>query len=257
MRRRGTNAADLPTMSFLEHLEELRKRLLRAVLAVAVAFLLALTNARRILDFLFRPIEPLLGADRPVFLDLTEPFLLYMKVAFLAALFLAAPAVLYQAWAFITPGLYPRERRYALPFVFFATVFFVAGGAFGYYVGFPAACRFLLAVATGFEPALRISSLFSFESKMILAMGLVFELPTVIYFLSRLGIVTAPFLWHQFKYAVLVIFIVAAVITPTPDVITQCIFAVPMILLYLLGILVAYVFGRERAPRAVADEAAP
>jgi sec-independent protein translocase protein TatC len=244
-------------MSFLEHLEELRKRLMRAVLAIAVAFLLALAGARRILDFLFRPIERLLGTDRPVFLDLTEPFFLYMKVAFLAALFVAAPVVLYQAWAFITPGLYPRERRYALPFVFFATVFFIAGGAFGYYVAFPAACRFFLVVAAGFEPSLRISSLFSFESKMILAMALVFELPTVIYFLSRLGIVTAPFLWHQFKYAVLIAFILAAVITPTPDMITQCIFAIPMIVLYLIGILVAYVFGRERAPRAVADQAAP
>lgn len=233
-------------MSFLEHLDELRKRLLFSLLAVAVAFGVALLGARRILEFLLRPLQPYLGGARPVFLDLTEPFLLYMKVAFLAAVFLAAPVVLHQAWAFVSPGLYPRERRYALPFIFFSTLFFLSGGAFGYYVGFPAACRFLLGVAEGFEPALRISSLFSFESKMILGMGLVFELPTVVLLLSRLGLVTAGFLWRHFKYAVLVIFVLAAVITPTPDVVTQCLFAVPMMLLYLIGILVAHVFGRER-----------
>ena len=233
-------------MSFLEHLDELRKRLLLSLLAIGVAFGAALFGARRVLDFLLRPIRPFLGDARPVFLDLTEPFLLYMKVSFLAAVFLAAPVVLYQAWAFISPGLYPRERRYALPFIFFSTLFFLAGGAFGYYLGFPAACRFLLQVAEGFEPALRISSLFSFESKMILGMGLVFELPTVILLLSRLGLVTATFLWRHFKHAVLVIFILAAIITPTPDVVTQCLFALPMTVLYLIGILVAHLFGRKR-----------
>lgn len=249
----ATPNAELPTMSFLEHLEELRKRLMRAVIAVVAAFLICLLYARSILDFLLRPIMPFLGQDRPVFLDLTEPFLLYMKVAFLAGLFLAAPVVLWQAWAFITPGLYPRERRYAVPFVASATLFFFVGGAFGYYVGFPTAARFLLGVAEGFEPSLRLSSLFGFEAKIMLGLGLVFELPTVILLLSRLGLVTAGFLWHHFKYAVLVSFILAAVLTPTPDVVTQCIFAGPMILLYLLGILIARLFGRDRIPGAATD----
>jgi sec-independent protein translocase protein TatC len=241
-------------MSFLEHLDELRKRLLRSVLAVGAGFAVCLLFARPILDFLLAPIVRLLGADRPVFLELGEPFLLYMKVAFLAGLFLAAPVVLYQAWAFIAPGLYAHERRYALPFVLFATLFFVAGGAFGYYVGFPTAARFLLRVAEGFEPSLRLSSLFSFESKIILGLGLVFQLPTVIYFLARLGLVTPGFLWHHFKYAVLIIFILAAVLTPTPDVVTQCVFAAPMILLYLVGVLIAHLFGRERLRQPAADE---
>jgi sec-independent protein translocase protein TatC len=233
-------------MGFLEHLDELRRRLIWTVIVVAAAFCAALTQAKPILDFLFRPLRPLLGDRRPVYMDLTEPFLLYMKVAFIAALFISAPFILYQAWAFISPGLYPRERRYALPFVLFATVFFLLGGAFGYYIGFPVACRFLLGIAEGFEPALRISSLFTFLNRMILGMGLVFELPTVIYFLARLGLVTPGFLWRHFKYAVLVIFIVAAVITPTPDVVTQCVFAAPMLLLYLIGIFVAWFFGRDR-----------
>jgi sec-independent protein translocase protein TatC len=239
---------DLPTMGFLEHLDELRKRILWSLVAVVVAFGLALTRARAILDFLLQPVRPYLGGEAPVFIDITEPFLLYMKVGFLASLFLSAPFVLYQVWAFIAPGLYPRERRHVVPFVLFATIFFVAGGAFGYYVGLPVACRFLISIAEGFKPALRISSLFAFESKIILGMAIVFELPTVVYFLARLGLITPRFLWRNFHYAILVIFIVAAVITPTPDVVTQCLFAAPMIVLYLLGILVAHVFGRARRP---------
>ena len=235
-------------MGFLEHLDELRKRLLWSLAAVGVAFAVALTQAKDILEFLLRPVRPFLGDQKPVYIELTEPFLLYMKVGFLASLFLSAPFVLYQVWAFIAPGLYPRERRNVFPFILFATTFFLAGGAFGYYVGFPAACRFLIGIAADFQPALRVGSLFAFESKIILGMGLVFELPTVVYFLARLGIVTPGFLWHNFKYAVLVIFIVAAVITPTPDIVTQCIFAAPMILLYLLSIAVAHLFGRVRPP---------
>lgn len=242
-------------MGFLEHLDELRKRLFWSLVAIVVAFVAALSQSKRILEFLLRPISPMLGEDRPVFIDLTEPFLLYMKVALLAALFLSAPFVLYQAWAFISPGLYPRERRYAIPFVVFATGFFLAGGAFGYYVGFPVASRFLLGIADEFQPALRISSLFGFQSKIILGLGLVFELPTVVYFLARLGLVTPRFLWKNFKYAILIIFIIAAVITPTPDVVTQCIFAAPMILLYLAGILVAQIFGKPRPGPDDKDEA--
>ncbi len=235
-------------MGFLEHLDELRKRLLWSIAAIVVAFCLALYKAKLILDFLLQPLRALLGESRPVFIDLTEPFLLYMKVGFIASLFLSAPFVLYQVWAFISPGLYPRERRYAVPFVLFATLFFLAGGAFGYYVGFPYATRFLLEIGRGggFEPALRIGSLFTFLSRIILGMGLVFELPTVVYFLARLGLVTPRFLWRNFQYAILVIFILAAIITPTPDVVTQCIFAAPMIVLYLIGILVAWVFGTKR-----------
>ena len=242
-------------MGFLEHLDELRKRLMWSLVSIVVAFLATLSQAKRILEFLLRPIRPMLGDARPVFIDLTEPFLLYMKVALLAALFLSAPFVLYQAWAFISPGLYARERRYALPFVLFATLFFLAGGAFGYYVGFPVASKFLLSIADEFQPALRISSLFGFQSKIILGLGVVFELPTVIYFLARLGLVTPRFLWRNFKYAILIIFIIAAIITPTPDVVTQCIFAAPMILLYLVGILVAKIFGRPRRGPDEQDEA--
>ena len=245
-------------MGFLEHLDELRRRLIYSLAAMGIAFALALTQARTLLEFLLRPARPFLGEHKPVFLDLTEPFVLYMKVGFLASLFLSAPFVLYQLWAFISPGLYPRERRMAVPFVLFATIFFALGGAFGYYYGFPAAVKFLLSIAEDeFTPTLRISSLFTFESRILLGMGLVFELPTVIYFLARLGLVTPRFLWRRFNYAILIIFIIAAVVTPTPDVVTQCLFAAPMIALYLIGILVAHVFGRPRGEKPQAPERFP
>jgi sec-independent protein translocase protein TatC len=227
-------------MSFLEHLGELRVRLFRALLAILFFFMIGWYFSKPIFKFLLAPILPFLHGHKPVFLEITEPFLLYMKVAFLAGLFAASPVVLYQIWAFVSPGLYPRERGYAAPFIVLSSVFFIGGGLFGYYVAFPYAARFLLSVAGDFEPALTVRNLFQFESKLILAMGLIFEMPMLIFLLAKVGIVTPAFLLHNFKYAVLVIFIVAAVITPTPDVITQCVFALPMVGLYLLGIGASY-----------------
>ena len=223
-------------MPFLEHLGELRVRIFRALLAVLLFFAIGWYFSRPIFRFFLAPILPFLQGHKPVFLEITEPFLLYMKVAFLAGLFAASPVILYQVWAFISPGLYPNERRYAAPFIVLSSLFFIGGGLFGYYVAFPYAARFLLSVAGDFEPALTVRSLFQFESKLILAMGLIFEMPVVIFILAKVGIVTPAFLLRNFKYAVLVIFVVAAIITPTPDVITQCVFALPMVGLYLLGL---------------------
>jgi sec-independent protein translocase protein TatC len=160
---------------------------------------------------------------------------------------LAFPFVILQLWLFISPGLYRRERRYALPFIAFGSIFFFLGCWFGYSVVFPFAARFLINFAGDeFTPMLTISRIFGFEMRLILSMGAVFQLPVLIYLLARLGLVTAGFLWRNFKYAVLIIFIVAAVLTPTPDAVTMTLVAGPMIGLYLLGILVAMVFGRSR-----------
>jgi len=231
-------------MSFLDHLGELRTRLFRALLALVVCFLVAWSQSARIFNFFVRPLQPYLGGHKLVFIEITEPFLLYMKVSLLVAVFAAAPVILHQLWAFVSPGLYPQERRYAAPFIVIASFFFLSGGMFGYYVAFPYAARFLLSIAGDFEPALTVKSLFGFESKIILGMGLVFEMPVAIFLLSRVGIVSPGFLLHNLKYAVLIIFIVAAIITPTPDVITQCVFALPMVGLYLLGIGAAYLVPR-------------
>jgi len=183
--------------------------------------------------------------DKLAFTDLTGPFMLYVKVALLAAVFVASPVLLTQVWLFIRPGLYRRERRLALPFIIFTTLFFVLGGYFGYRIAFPLVVRFLLGVGEDFKQVVTIQSYLSMMSKILLGLGLVFEMPMLIFFLARLGLVTARKLIKWFRWAVLAIFVVAAIITPTPDVATQTVFAVPMILLYLLGVVVAALFGKK------------
>jgi sec-independent protein translocase protein TatC len=237
----------LKAMSFLEHLDELRRRLTWTLVSVCVAFLVCWNFAPAIFEILQRPlIQYLDPGERLAYTRLTAPFFLYMKVAFFSAIFAASPIVLTQLWLFISPGLYPKERRYALPFIFFASIFFVGGGYFGYRVVFPMACAFFVEMGRNFQQVITVDDYFGFASKLILAMGLVFETPILIFFLSRLGIVTPQFLMKNFKYAVVATFIIAAVITPTPDMVTQSALAIPMILLYLLGVLVSYIFGVPR-----------
>jgi sec-independent protein translocase protein TatC len=171
--------------------------------------------------------------------------MLYIKVALLAGIFVASPVILLQVWLFIRPGLYARERRMAFPFIVFTTLFFVAGGYFGYRIAFPLVVRFLLSVGEDFKQVVTIQTYFSMMSKILLGLGLVFEMPMLMLFLARLGLVRARTLLRWFRWAVLAIFCVAAIITPTPDIATQTVFAVPMILLYLLGVAVAAIFERR------------
>jgi sec-independent protein translocase protein TatC len=239
---------ELPKMTLLEHLDELRRRLAVSLAAVLVAFLVCWYFAPRIFAWLSVPLVQFLPpGERLAFTGLIDPFMLYVKVALLAGVFVASPVVLYQVWLFVSPGLYRRERRVVGPFVLVTTLFFLAGGYFGWAVAFPAVCRFLLSVGQDFRQVITVNEYFSMASKVILGLGLVFELPVLILFLARLGIVDHRFLLRHFRYAVLAIFVVAAVITPTPDVATQSVFAAPMILLYLLGIAVAWAFGKRPA----------
>lgn len=238
--------AELPKMSFLEHLEEFRKRLIISAVALMAGFLASWAYAPEIFKLLEQPVVQFLPpGDKLAFTRLTAPFFLYMKVAFFSGIFLSSPVILWQLWLFLAPGLYPREKRYAAPFIIFATLFFVAGGYFGYAYVFPMACKFFVDMGKDFKQVITIEDYFSFASKMILGMGLVFETPILIFFLARLGIVTPAFLLQKFKYAVVIIFIIAAIITPTPDMVTQAALAVPMILLYLLGIGISYAFGKK------------
>ncbi len=235
-------------MTFLQHLEELRKRLIRALAGLVVGFLLCLTVARTVYGWLVRPVvEVLPEGEKLAFTQLTDPFLLYLKVSFLTGIFLMAPYIVLQLWLFIAPGLYERERRYAVPFILFSSLFFIGGGLFAYYIVLPPACRFFIeqGLDWDFQPVITARELLSFESKILLGMGFVFQMPILTFFLARLGIVTTGFLLRNFKYAILVIFILAAILTPTPDVVTQSLFAAPMIVLYLLSILVTAVFGRK------------
>ncbi len=234
-------------MSFLDHLEELRSRLLKSLVSLAVGFGIAWNFRNEIFHFMVAPLRSAYPGLELIATSPTESLMLYMKMAFFVGIFLAAPFLLYQVWAFISPGLYPNEKSYAVPFIFFGTVFFVSGAAFGHYYLFPLSFSFLGTFGgeeIKFMP--RVSEYYSFYSWFLLALGIVFQVPVVIFVLARIGLVNAAFLLRHFKWAVLGSFIVAAVVTPTPDMVTQTLLAMPMIGLYLLGVLVAALFGKKR-----------
>ena len=233
-------------MSLLEHLDELRWRLLKCLIVYGVLIAACWAVSDPIVEFLVRPIRKhMFAGGEIVFINLAEPFLIYMKASALTALFVAAPFLLYQLWAFVVPGLYRRERRMVVPFLFFGSLFFVAGGAFGYHVAAPVAANWLLQLGRSYEAQITLRSAFSFLSWIILGMGAVFETPVLIFFLSRIGVVTPRFLMRHFRIAVLAIALLSAVLTPTGDMLTMSVFAGPMILLYLLGVAVAWVFGKD------------
>jgi sec-independent protein translocase protein TatC len=175
-----------------------------------------------------------------------EPFSLYVKVSIYTAIALAIPFLLWQIWAFVSPGLYPHERRYALPFVFLSSVAFVAGAAFAYAVIFPPAAKYLLGLGQDFRLLLKANDYFDFIILLMMAMGAVFQMPAITYVLSRIGVVSARFLVRKWKIALIIILVAAAVLSPTNDVPNMLLFAAPMILLYILSIFVAWIFGKER-----------
>jgi sec-independent protein translocase protein TatC len=239
--------SELPKMSFLDHLEELRKRLIVSFVAIGVAFIACWNFADRIYAWIQAPLTKFLpaGDQKLAYTHLTEPFMVYMKVAFFAAIFIASPVIMWQVWRFISPGLYKRERRYAAPFIILATLFFVLGGYFGYRVLLPGACAFFVETGQKFKQMIKIDEYFSFASTIMLAAGVVFETPILIFFLARLGIVTPAFLLQKSKWAIVLSFIIAAVLTPSPDMVNQTFLALPMIGLYFLGVGVAYLFGKR------------
>ena len=238
-------------MSFLEHLEELRRRLIWSLVFVGAAFAVSWVFAGDLYDIASAPIR----SNPAVTLSISRPqdiFSLYVKVTMVAAIFLSAPLVLVQAWMFISPGLYPHERRYAIPFVLFASVLFLCGGAFGYYIAFPTAVGFLLdwIVQSHLTPIIDAGEYFNLFFTIIVALGIVFQIPAVIFVLSRIGLVSAGLLARKLKYAVFASVVIAAVITPTGDPGNMLIIAAPMVVLYVVGIGVAWLFGRRRQPAA-------
>jgi len=234
------DAPEPPRMSFLDHLEELRRRIIRSLIAIALGFGVCWTYADEIYAGLSLPVTQILTElhmdSQLVYTDPTAPFSLYMRLAMLAGLFVASPYVLAQVWGFIAPGLYPHEKRYAIPFVLLCSGLFIAGGAFAYFVAFPAALRFLLTFAHQFRPMITVNEYFSLAITIILGMALVFELPVLILVLTFLRVLTPGFLFRNSRYAILLIFIVAAAITPTSDVPTMMLFAMPLVALYFFGI---------------------
>ena len=254
--RLGKGRKSPDEMTFLEHLEDLRKRLFYAAIALFAGFIPGWIFSKQLYEILARPVTRYLPeGTKLAFTTLTSPFMLYMKVAFLASLFFMSPFVFLQLWYFIAPGLYQKEKRYAVPFVLMTTFFFSLGALFGYFVVFPWACRFFLSLGKDFQAVITVDQYFSFALKVLLGIALVFEMPTLIFFLAKMGLVTAKWMIRNFKYAVLAVFVLAAVITPTPDIVTQSIVAVPMLILYGLSILIALIVGRGKEKARRTEEA--
>ncbi len=244
----------MPAMSFLDHLEELRRRIIHSIIAVTVGFFACWRYAERIYGFMQRPIMEALHRqgmpEKLVYLNPTEPFNLYLKVAFLAGLFLTSPFVLYQVWLFISPGLYRHEKRYVFPFMFSTVALFLGGGILGYKMVYPAALNFLIEYGKQFQPMITIGEYTDLFLTIIIGMGIIFELPILVFFLSLMGIVTAGWMWRNLRYSILVIFIIAAIVTPTTDILNMCIFAAPMVALYVVSIAIAWlVHPKQRRAR--------
>jgi sec-independent protein translocase protein TatC len=241
-------------MGFLEHLEELRRRIVYSIVAVVVGFFACWNYHEFIFSYVQRPVIEALRhnglAERLVYLNPTEPFNLYLKVAFLAGLFVTSPFVLYQVWMFISPGLYRNEKRYVLPFMFSTVFLFLGGGLFAYKMVYPAALNFLIDYGKQFQPMITIGEYTDLFLTIMIGMGVIFEMPILVFFLALMGIVTAGWMWRNLRYSILVIFIIAAVITPTTDIMNMCIFAAPMVALYVVSIGIAWlVHPKQRRAR--------
>jgi len=242
-----------PSMPLLAHLEELRKRVIFSVGGVLVGFLSCWSLADRIFGLMQQPIIQAmrhhgLGGGL-VYLNPTEPFNLYLEVGFVAGLFAASPFVFYQLWLFIAPGLYRNERRYILPFLISTVGLFLAGGLFGYRMVYPASLDFLIGYSQRFQPMITIGEYTKLFLTVIVGLGLIFEMPVLIFFLALMRVVTARWMWRNLRYSILAIFVVAAIVTPTTDILNMCLFAAPMIALYAISIGVAWLVNRSQDSR--------
>lgn len=244
-------------MPLTAHLQELRWRLIKSLLAIAAGFTLCYNFAEPLFDLLTRPLLSInagngSGGDvvHLIGTGLVEAFFTKLKVSAIAAVFLASPVILYQLWKFVAPGLYENEKRYATPFVLFGTFFFLAGAAFCYAAVLPVGYQFFISqyATIQVDPQIRISEYLTFTARMLLAFGVTFELPVIIFFLARFGLVTHRMMLQYARYAILVIVIVAAMLTPGPDVASQLLMTAPLLVLYGVSIGVAYMFGKEKVP---------
>ena len=238
------------SMPVLAHLEELRKRIIFSVLGLFVGFLSCWSYADRIFGLMQQPVIESLRhhglVGRLVYLNPTEPFNLYLEVGLVAGLFAASPYVFYQLWLFIAPGLYRNEKRYVLPFLISTVGLFMAGGLFGYRMVYPASLDFLIGYGQRFQPMITIGEYTKLFLTVIVGLGLIFEMPILVFFLALMRVLTARWMWKNLRYSILVIFIVAAIITPTADILNMCIFAAPMLVLYAISIGVAWLANSAR-----------
>lgn len=242
-------------LPFTGHLNELRKRLINIFIAIGIGFVASYAFKEKLFDILVHPLITVMKTgDTLIFTGLPEAFFTYLKVAFLTGIMLAAPVIIYQFWMFVAPGLYEKERRILIPIVFLSSVFFIGGSLFGYFLVFPWGFKFFLGFATEtIRPLPSMKEYLSFSAKLLLAFGLVFELPLVLTFLARLGLVSVDFLKKNRKYALLLFFAGAAILTP-PDVVTQIMMAFPLMILYEISIIGARIFGKKKANHKMEPE---
>ncbi|MSV28290.1 MAG: twin-arginine translocase subunit TatC [Bryobacterales bacterium] len=244
-------------MSFLEHLQELRVRIFSMLAGVGIAFVLSLTLANQLWLIVQKPAEEALRAlgvvpPKLVIISPMESFnIIWVKLPILVSIFLASPWILYQIWGFISPGLYKRERRWAAPFIICSAGLFIAGGLFAYFVAFRYGLTFLLGIGrdVNITPMVSVNEYFDLFFNVVIGVGLVFELPILVFFLTLLRVVTPKFLVDNSRYAILAIVILAAIVTPTPDVFNLVLFATPMVLLFYVGIFASYLLVLQRENR--------
>ncbi|MBI5521093.1 MAG: twin-arginine translocase subunit TatC [Desulfarculus sp.] len=244
-------------MHFMEHLDELRVRLIRSGYAVLGAFVVAFFFKEHLYDLLKKPLQPYLPAGaKLIYTAPAELFFTYMKVSLLAGIIVASPVIFYQLWKFVSPGLYEKERKLVWPFVFTSSGLFIAGAIFCYLVVFPSMFDFFMGLSTAeIVPMLKVNEYLSFSSTMLLVFGLVFETPLILYFLAKLGVVNSAKLRKYRRYAILGIFVVAAVVSPTPDAITQTLMALPMMVLYEFSVLLIARVEKNKAKREAEETA--
>ncbi len=251
----GSDEESAGKMSFLDHLDELRRRIIWAVVAIFVGVIIAFFFIGDIFAFIMKPLQAMLPPGGTlIYTDPSEAFMLNIKIALIAGLILASPAVFAQLWMFIAPGLYSHEKKWAIPFVVLSSLGFVGGAAFSHYVVFPLTWRFFASFTSDiltFMP--RVEPAFSVYLRMVLAFGVVFQMPTLVLFLARMGVLTARFMIRHFKYAVLLIVIVSAVVTPDGGGVSLVAMSVPLVFLYIFSILLAWIFGKKKR---VGNEAA-
>ena len=236
-------------MSFLEHLDELRRRLIVSVIALAVGTIISFIFLDRyIMPFIMLPLQQMLpNGGKLITTEATEYFMMFLKVGLLSGLIVAAPVILFQLWLFIAPGLYAHEKRFAIPFVISGSICFFSGAAFSHYVAFPVTWRFFIDFNADFVQFMpKIGPAFSLYVKMLLGFGAIFQMPVVVFALARMGVVSAGFLVKHIKYAVLIIFILGAVLSPGGDIASQMMMAGPMLVLYAISIVIAWIFGKRK-----------
>ena len=241
-------------LPFTAHLEELRKRLIICFSAVGIGFVISYIFSKSLFEILMQPLLTAMPPEEKlIYTGLPEAFFTYLKVAFLAGILLAVPVIMYQLWIFIAPGLYEKEKRLLTPIVFLSSLFFLGGALFGYFVVFPFGFKFFMGFSSDYvRPLPSMKEYLGFSAKLLFAFGIVFELPLFITFLARLGIVDTKFLKAKRKYAILLFFVFAAILTP-PDVITQVMMAGPLIVLYEVSIVGAKLFGKKKTKEDIKE----